>query len=174
MWERTAERIVAKGGRVEMRTRVERVLREDSRVVAIELRGPGGEVRRVEADHFINSMALRDLVECIDPPPPAAVIEAARALRYRDFLIVTLVLDKPDPFPDNWIYVHSPQVRVGRIQNFRAWSREMLPNDRQASIGMEYFCQQHDELWDSSDDELHRQGVRGTRDARPGEPRRRR
>ena len=96
-------------------------------------------MRRIEAGHYVNSMGLAELVAAIDPPPPAEVVEAAGRLRYRDFLIVTLVLDRPDPFPDNWIYVHSSEVSVGRIQNFRAWSRDMVPNEHQASIGMEYF-----------------------------------
>ena len=67
---------------------------------------------------------------------------------------MTLVLDHPDPFPDNWIYVHAPHVKVGRIQNFRAWSPEMLPDDTTASIGMEYFCNRGDDLWSMSDTDL--------------------
>ena len=82
------------------------------------------------------------------------MVAAARRLRYRDFLIVTLVLDHPDPFPDNWIYVHAPEVKVGRIQNFRAWSPEMLSDETTASIGMEYFCTEDDDLWSMSDDDL--------------------
>ena len=77
-------------------------------------------------------------------------VEAADRLNYRDFLIVTLVLNDADPFPDNWIYVHSPKVKVGRIQNFRAWSPEMLADPDTASIGMEYFCQRGDGLWTMS------------------------
>ena len=114
----------------------------------------GGPVERIEAAHYVNSMGLSDLVAAIDPPPPDHVVAAAGRLRYRDFLIVTLVLDRPDPFPDNWIYVHSSNVSVGRIQNFRAWSKAMVPNDHQASIGMEYFCQEGDGLWDMDDADL--------------------
>jgi len=99
-------------------------------------------------------MALRDLIHAFDPPPPPEVVEAANKLKYRDFLIVTLVLDHADPFRDNWIYIHSPKVKVGRIQNFRAWSKEMLPDQNTASIGMEYFCQKGDGLWNMSDEDL--------------------
>jgi protoporphyrinogen oxidase len=88
------------------------------------------------------------------------VLAAAKDLAYRDFLIVALVLDTSDPFPDNWIYVHSGDVKVGRIQNFRAWSSEMVPNNTQASIGMEYFCQQDDKFWRMSDAELIAQASR--------------
>ena len=186
MWERVAQRIEEQGGEVRMRTRATRLVREGSRIVAMEIQGPpegetvekltgehaldapgaddGGEgqtawdhsgpVERIEATHFVNSMGLSDLVAAIDPPPPDEVVAAAGRLRYRDFLIVTLVLDRPDPFPDNWIYVHSSNVSVGRIQNFRAWSKAMVPNDHQASIGMEYFCQEGDGLWDMDNADL--------------------
>ncbi|MEO0586582.1 MAG: FAD-dependent oxidoreductase, partial [Planctomycetota bacterium] len=99
-------------------------------------------------------MAITHLIKALDPPPPAEVLEAAANLKYRDFLIVNLVIDHADPFPDNWIYVHSPEVKVGRIQNFRAWSQVMVPRDDHASIGMEYFCQKDDGLWSSSDEDL--------------------
>jgi protoporphyrinogen oxidase len=108
----------------------------------------------VTADHYISSMALRDLILCLDPAPPEAVTEAARRLKYRDFLIVVLILDRPAPFSDNWIYIHAESVKVGRIQNFAAWSAEMVPNPDQASIGMEYFLNVTDAMWALPDAEL--------------------
>ncbi|HNR77913.1 MAG TPA: hypothetical protein PKM48_12340, partial [Parvularculaceae bacterium] len=114
---------------------------------------------RLRADHFVNSMAIKDLIHAFDPPPPPHVVRAADRLKYRDFLIVTLVLDHPDPFPDNWIYIHSPEVQVGRIQNFRSWSPEMVPDADKASIGMEYFCHEGDGLWASDDAELIKQAA---------------
>ncbi len=159
MWEKTAEMIEDRGGKVELRSEVVQVNRQGNRVTSIDVKhwhedGRAPVVERVEGAHFINSMALRDLIHSFDPPPPPEVVEAANRLKYRDFLIVTLVLDHADPFKDNWIYIHSPQVKVGRIQNFRAWSKEMLPDQNTASIGMEYFCQQGDGLWNMSDVEL--------------------
>ncbi len=154
MWEKCADRIEDGGGEVRTKSWVKRILRDGNKITSVEVVDAEGTHRRIAADNFINSMALKDLVGCIHPAPPRAVQEAAEQLRYRDFLIVTLVLDRPDPFPDNWIYVHAPNVQVGRIQNFRAWSKDMLPNDQQASIGMEYFCQKGDGLWTASDDEL--------------------
>jgi protoporphyrinogen oxidase len=126
--------------------------------IEIEHRGPdGAPVRKLaHAEQFVSTMALRELIQAFDPPPPPEVVAAAGKLKYRDFLIVTLVLDHPDPFPDNWIYIHEPGVKVGRIQNFRAWSREMVPNPGQASIGMEYFCNEGDDVWQMSDAELIR------------------
>lgn len=159
MWEKTQDLINQNGGEVRMRSEVVGVNRDGNRVTSIDVRqwGENGEVvatERVEGEHFINSMAVRDLIHAFNPPPPKKVIEAADKLKYRDFLIVTLVLDQADPFPDNWIYIHSPTVKVGRIQNFSAWSPEMVPDPNTASIGLEYFCQKGDGLWNMNDEEL--------------------
>ncbi|MEM8691235.1 MAG: NAD(P)/FAD-dependent oxidoreductase [Pseudomonadota bacterium] len=159
MWEKTAELINTKAGEVHMRAAVTKVHREDDCIVAVDVarwdaKGADLGTRREEATDFISTMALQDLVLAMDPPAPDNVVAAATALNYRDFLIVTLVLDQADPFPDNWIYVHSPDVQVGRIQNFRAWSAALLPDQDTASIGMEYFCQEDDGLWAMSDEEL--------------------
>ncbi len=153
MWDLTAERIRSKSGTVEINSKVVELHREDNRIVAVSVDTPDGR-KKVAADNVINSMDLRTLIASITPAPPGEVVEAAKTLRFRDFILVALVLDKPDPFPDNWIYIHAPDVQVGRIQNFRTWSRDMVPNDRQASIGMEYFCWAEDELWNSSDKDL--------------------
>ncbi|WP_461308119.1 NAD(P)/FAD-dependent oxidoreductase, partial [Albidovulum sp.] len=165
MWERTAEIVEQRGGEVHLRSEVVRVNRKGNRVTSIDVKhwfedGREPVVERVEGEHFINSMALRDLIHSFDPPPPPEVVEAADKLKYRDFLIVTLVLDHADPFRDNWIYIHSPKVKVGRIQNFRAWSKELLPDQNTASIGMEYFCQEGDGLWTMSDAELRELAAR--------------
>ncbi len=102
----------------------------------------------------ISSLPLREVVEMISPPAPDEVREAARGLRYRDFLTVALVLDGADPFPDNWIYIHEPGVRVGRIQNFRSWSPWLVPDPDKACVGLEYFCFAGDDLWTMDDDAL--------------------
>ncbi len=158
MWEKTRDLVREQGGTVEMNRAVTRVLREGARVTGVETTATdadgGTEIHPVGTGGVINSMALRDLIHAFDPPPPEEVVAAADRLKYRDFLIVTLVLNRADPFPDNWIYVHAPQVKVGRIQNFRAWSADMLPDPDTASIGMEYFCQEGDGLWTMSDAEL--------------------
>ncbi len=160
MWERTAQRVQKAGGSVLLNSGVTRVYRDGDHVTGVDVRSWDGDVEHtpvtghVRGDHFVNTMALRDLVHSFDPPPPEHVVEAADRLKYRDFLIVTLVLNRADPFPDNWIYVHSPKVKVGRIQNFRAWSPEMLADADTSSIGMEYFCQIGDGLWDMADSDL--------------------
>ncbi len=158
MWEKCAELIEERGGKVEMRSEVVKVHHEGNRVTAIDVRkwsedGKDLGTETVTGDHFINSMALRDLVFAFDNPPQE-VVDAANKLKYRDFLIVTLALNSADPFPDNWIYIHSPDVKVGRIQNFRAWSEEMVPDPNTASVGLEFFCNVGDELWEMDNDAL--------------------
>ena len=149
MWETMAERTVERGGRVITNSPVSRFRIRSGRVYEVEAKGV-----TYHADQVISSLALADLVELADPTPPPAVVAAGRALRYRDFLVVALVLEGDDPFPDNWIYVHDPSVRVARIQNFRAWSPDMVPGDRTSCVGMEYFCFRGEALWSASDDEL--------------------
>ncbi len=164
LWERMAEMIDAGSGEVRLKNYVRSVRHDGQRVTSVEVdeERPDGTTNRYEltADNFINSMALRDLIECMDPPAPDEVRAAARRLKYRDFLVVTLVLDHADPFPDNWIYVHSDDVRVGRIQNFRAWSEDLIPERDRASIGMEYFCNEDEEIWAKPDSELISIGAR--------------
>jgi protoporphyrinogen oxidase len=156
MWEKCRDLIHERGGEVRLNSTAKRILRVGKRVEAVEIVGPDETSGSsfVTADEFISTMALFDLVACIEPAPPDEVVQAARQLKYRDFLIVTLILDHSDPFPDNWIYIHSPEVKVGRIQNFRAWSPDMVPDPRHASIGMEYFCHVGDGLWSLSDSDL--------------------
>lgn len=162
MWERAAEHVERMGGAVEMETEVVAVHHEPAdreapgagrRATAVTVRGAGGE-RRVEADEVVNSMPITHLVRRLDPAPPPAVLEAAAGLSYRDFLIVALVVDAPDLFPDNWVYIHSPEVQVGRIQNFKNWSPEMVPDASKTCLGMEYFCTRGDATWDMDDDAL--------------------
>jgi protoporphyrinogen oxidase len=149
MWEVMAERIEELGGEVVTGTRVERIRLEHGRVAAIEA---GGET--IPCADVISSLPLRALAEIVRPAPPAEALAAARGLGYRDFLTVALVLPGADLFPDNWVYVHDPSVRVGRIQNYRSWSPWMVPDEDKTCIGLEYFCFEGDDLWELPDDRL--------------------
>src|SRR3954470_12678312 len=149
MWETMADEIIANGGEVRLNAPVTELEVRDGRIVALEA---GGE--RIEPSEGISSLPLRATVGLAGAAAPGAVQSAAQGLRYRDFLTVALVIDGEDLFPDNWIYIHEPGVRVGRIQNYRSWSPWMVPDQSKASVGMEYFCFKGDELWESSDDEL--------------------
>ena len=163
MWEAFRDAVNKKGGEVRMNAEVHRIIRDGQYVKAVEVMqtdDPQHGTYRIEADQFISSMPITALVLNMVPPAPAAIQEAARKLRYRDFLIVTLIIDGKDLFSDNWIYIHSPDVQVGRIQNFRSWSEAMVPDPTKASIGMEYFCQEGDDLWVKSREELIEQATR--------------
>ena len=154
MWEAFRDRVDTQGGEVRMNAETVRVHRDGSMIRSIEIAAtanPPRDAYRIEADHFISSMPLSSLVEAMVPAAPPAVLAAAKRLRYRDFLIVALILDGHELFPDNWIYIHSPDVGVGRIQNFRSWSEDLVPDPTKSSIGMEYFCQEGDALWSMDD-----------------------
>ncbi|MGA8372024.1 MAG: hypothetical protein WB765_17970, partial [Acidimicrobiales bacterium] len=112
-----------------------------------------GSTERIAASHVISTMPMAALVRAIDPPPPAEVLAAGKDLHYRDFLTVALVVPESAGFPDNWIYIHATDVKVGRIQNFGSWSPYMVKDGR-TCLGMEYFVFEGDELWTSSDEEL--------------------
>ena len=112
------------------------------------------ELVPLPATDFISSMPVSELILKLSPPAPAPVMEAARHLTYRDFLTVCLIVGKRDLFPDNWLYIHSPLVKVGRIQNFASWSPDMVPDPTKSSLGLEYFCTEGDALWNTPDHRL--------------------
>jgi len=99
-------------------------------------------------------MPIRELIRALTPAPPREILDAAEGLRYRDFLIVSLIVNRKEVSPDNWIYIHDPGVKVGRIQNFKNWSPAMVPDQDTTCLGLEYFVFENDELWSSADDEL--------------------
>ena len=153
MWEKFAEAVENKDGKVYLDTKVISLEREGNKIKSITAEH-NGELVQYSADNFITSMPISALVARMKPQPPEEVLHAARSLKYRDFLIVSLIVDSKDLFPDNWIYIHSPEVKVGRIQNFKNWSAALVPDASKSCLGMEYFCSVGDEIWEMSDAEL--------------------
>jgi protoporphyrinogen oxidase len=153
MWERCQEILESKGSPVHLNTAVTRIERWGNRIKSITIQ-QGDQTTQITGDHFVSSMPVTALVHRLDPLPPPDVLEAARGLKYRDFLIVAIVVNRAELFPDNWIYIHSPEFQVGRIQNFKNWSPAMVPDASKTCLGMEYFCSQGDRLWEMSDAEL--------------------
>jgi protoporphyrinogen oxidase len=149
MWDAMTARIRELGGQVLLESAVTSISVENGAVSELVA---GGVTYTPSA--VISSLALRDTVKLARPDRAEAVDEAAQKLRYRDFLTIALVVDGEDLFPDNWIYIHDPGVRVGRIQNFRSWSPWMVPDPTTASVGLEYFCFAGDEVWNQDDDKL--------------------
>ena len=158
MWERCRELVEAQGTSVLLGSPVTRIAHERGLARAVTARTPDGLVT-IPVDHVISSMPITALVEAMDPPPPPEVRQAAAALPYRDFLTVALVVPEAAGFPDNWIYVHGPDVQVGRIQNFGSWSPELVQDGR-TCLGLEYFVFEGDEVWSTPDDELIALGAR--------------
>lgn len=153
MWEACAERVSNLGGEVLMRHHCVALEHEDNRIIAVRVTCDDGQ-KRIEVDHVVTTMPLSSLVMALDPQPGTEVRNAGKGLRYRDFLVVALILDKEDLFPDTWIYIHSADVKVGRIQNFGNWSRDMLGDPTKSCLGLEYFCFEGDGLWASTDEDL--------------------
>ena len=152
MWEAIASEVERAGVPVELRTRVTRLRHEDGRIESVVVAGPDGE-REIPVDGVVSSIPLTELVLSLDPLPDDEVVEAARRLRYRDLLVVALVSSDPEPFPDNWIYLHDPGTRAGRVQNFGAWSAGMT-RPGYTCLGVEYFCFAGDDLWNMPDNAL--------------------
>ena len=133
--------------------------KKDNKIISALVKADGS-LLEIEGDYFLSTIPLRELVQSIKPAAPDDVLKAARALKYRDFFTVGLVIDKPFVFPDNWIYIHSPEVKVGRIQNFKNWSPDMVPDPQTTSLGLEYFCFDIDDIWKKDDKELIELGAR--------------
>jgi len=155
MWEVCAEKMQALGGRLEMACRVTRCsYDETSGNWTVEYKNQLDQMQTIEAEHVISSAPMRALVYGLSPAVSERTKRAAESLKYRDFLTVMLILKDRQMFDDNWIYIHDPSVKVGRVQNFRSWSPEMVPEPDKVCYGLEYFCFEHDGLWDSSDNDL--------------------
>ena len=169
MWEAAADKISKEGGKLVFEEKVKKIHHVGGKATGVTTvvtggYGPGagapessrtdkGSEYQYSADEIISSMSFSSLVRVMDPPAPAHVLAAANALSYRDFLTVALVVPASAGFPDNWIYIHAPDVKVGRIQNFASWS-PFLVKDGRTCLGLEYFVFEGDETWNSSDEEL--------------------
>jgi len=153
MWERFRQEIDHREGTVLTGAEAVGLRVRDRRVTHVRYRTEHGQ-REVEVDAVVSTAPIPILIDAFDPPAPEAVRDAASALAFRALVVVVLFVDMPQLFPDQWIYIHSRDVRVGRIQNFKNWSPDMVPDPATSSVGMEYFCTEGDDLWLLSDGEL--------------------
>jgi protoporphyrinogen oxidase len=147
LWEAVRDQVEERGGEVIHGARVVRVAHAQGHVCSVTT----SDGSTHPADLVFSTMPLRDLLPALHPQPPEEVLAAARSLRFRDFLTVALVVDRPAVFPDTWIYVHDPAVRVARIQNYGNWSAEMVGDPQRSCLGLEYFCNRDDQLWAEDD-----------------------
>ena len=159
MWKTVADLVGQNGSQVRLRTEVESIHWSGNRVESIGTKN-NGRAERISGTDFISSMPVRELVRKLQPAAPQEVIDAANGLNYRDFLTIALIVNQKELFPDNWIYIHDPAVKVGRIQNFKNWSSYMVPDSNKTCLGLEYFCFEGDGLWNMSDADLVELGKR--------------
>lgn len=158
MWNAAKEKVEEKGGEVRLGSEVLRLNRNCNRIHSVTVK-TNSRVEDIPGDYFLSSIPLKELIEALNPPAPSDVRAAAEQLRYRDFFSVNLVIDRPFIFHDNWIYIHSPEVKVGRIQNFKNWSPDMVPDPRTTSLGLEYFCFESDDIWKRDDEDILKLGI---------------
>jgi protoporphyrinogen oxidase len=156
MWEAAADKIRQHGGSIQMNSRVTGLNWDAStQTWEIQYRDAEGQDQKIKTTNVISSAPIRELVKGITPPMEAR--PHADQLKYRDFITVALILKDRQLFNDNWVYIHDPSVKVGRIQNFKSWSPELIPADQRDKMncyGLEYFCFEGDGLWASSDQDL--------------------
>jgi len=154
MWQACTDKLRQAGNTVELGAMVTRLRHDGKRVLTATVTRKDGSEEEIAAPNFVSTMPVRDLLRALDPPPPQEVVDANERLRYRDFLTVAVIVDAKELFPDNWIYIHAPDVKVGRIQNYKNWSPDMVPDQDKTALGLEYFVQEGDELWTMSDEDL--------------------
>src|SRR5262249_31869683 len=160
MWERCEELLAGRGAVTLRGVHIDRIRHRRGRIESIHGRTAAGERVEDGGAHFISTMPLHDLVRALDPAPAAEVVRAADRLRYRDYLTVVLIVKRAAVFPDNWLYIHSPEVKMGRIQNYKNWSPAMVPDPSRTSLGLEYFLWDKDEEWDWPQQRLLEVGAR--------------
>ena len=157
LWEEVVNKIRDKGGDVLFSNRAETIFHEDRVVKAVEVRDlANGKVKRIPADYLISSMPIKDLISGLSPVPHNSVRMIAQELPYRDFITVGILLSDAmlSELNDNWIYIQEKDVKLGRIQIFNNWSPYMVKRNDHLWIGLEYFCQENDRLWNLSDKQM--------------------
>jgi protoporphyrinogen oxidase len=157
MWEEVARRVAALGGTVHLRQRVVALERVADKIVSVDVLDEASDaIRRVPCDYFVSTMPVKDLVAMLRPEE-ARIAQIAANLPYRSFMTAGLLLrsmrGRPAP-PDNWVYIQEPDVRIGRLQIFNNWSPALVANPSNVWLGLEYFCDQGDDLWAMEDEDF--------------------
>ncbi|MEM6320414.1 MAG: NAD(P)/FAD-dependent oxidoreductase [Bacteroidota bacterium] len=160
MWEHCQKILATQNSPTYLNHKVTKVYHQNKKVTHIKGVNEEQKEFTLNGKDFISSMPLRNLIKSLEPAPPPKVLEAANMLRYRDYLTVVLSVNKPHVFPDNWIYIHTPEVKLGRIQNYKNWSPEMVASSELTTLGLEYFLWEKDEEWTWSDDSLVALGIK--------------
>jgi protoporphyrinogen oxidase len=164
MWEETARRVRELGGEIVTGRRASRILTDGRQVAGVEAVDASGRVETYSGDYFFSTAPVKELIRSFDPPPPSAVVDVADGLVYRDFITVGLLVrglrireEAPGAgslIRDNWIYIQEPDVQLGRLQIFNNWSPSMVAAPDTVWLGLEYFCNDTDEIWRRSDEQM--------------------
>jgi protoporphyrinogen oxidase len=158
MYEGMAKKIIESGGEIVLDSKVKEIIREGDRIKSVRIESRD-KMMCYSAENFISTIPISQLVKIISPRADESIIAAADSLKYRSFVSVGIILNCPNPFPDNWIYVHSPEIKLGRIQNFKNWSAFMVDEKNKTTLGLEYFCSEGDEFWKMSDADIIELGL---------------
>jgi protoporphyrinogen oxidase len=155
-WEKAASIVNTEGGQVILDRNVKKINYDNrnKKIISITAENSSGNTFEYKADYFISTMPVADLIKAFGADVPEEYVKASQKLGYRDFLTVALIVKKEFVFADNWIYIHEPDVKLGRIQNFKNWSSFMIPDSQTTSLGLEYFCNEGDEFWNMKDKDL--------------------
>lgn len=154
MYERMAENVEKMGGKILKQTEVAKLHHNGSEIESVIVKDKSGKETEYKADFYLSSMPITLLVQSLNPAAPKAALQASMNLTYRSFITVSVILKGKNPFPDTWIYIHSPEVKMGRIQNFKSWSPFMVPDKKHIALGLEYFATEGDDLWKMKDKDL--------------------
>ncbi len=156
-YEQLADAIRSMGGSFAFDKRITKIRHSSDKITALELLDLSSNKREeLAVNYMFSSLPLTALISMMDPEPPADILACAKELLFRSIIVVNLIVDKEHIFPDQWLYVHSPDIKACRIQNFKNWSQEMVADSRKTSLGVEYFCADGDEFWQQSDADLVR------------------
>lgn len=157
MWEICGKKIIKRNGFIHFQSRVSKIFHENTLITSfqsVHSKKNNQKTNTFTGDHFISTMPIRELITSFSPAPPQKIIRAANDLHYRDFITVALIINKKHIFTDNWIYIHDKDIIMGRIQNFKNWSKDLVADQEKTCLGLEYFAFEGDELWSKSDKEL--------------------
>lgn len=153
-YDKVAEKIKENGGKVELNKKIERIIHNGSTIEKVVIKDKDGAKKELRAEEFISSMPLNIMLSLLSPAPPQEIMHIVNKMRFRSFFDVCLIINKKDIFPDNWIYVHEPQVAFVRVQNFTNWSPFTSADKNKTHIGVEYICWDTDDLWEAGEQEL--------------------
>ncbi len=154
MYEKIAQNIDNMRGEIKTGIKIVKLLHNSKNILCAIGKDASGNYEEFDSDIFISSAPITEVVQMLSPAPPPDIIKASNELKYRNLLIVNLVCAEKDIFPDQWIYIHSPEVKLCRIQNYKNWSPYMIPLIDKTTLGLEYFCSEEDAIWNMQDKDL--------------------